>query len=229
MEIQIVKNEYFDDDSKLPKHATKRSTGFDIKAISDPEIVGTKTAKSDTLWDSIDYIQYRTGIFIATQDERKFGDMFTSSAVSYDVLVYPRSSVSKYNLTLANSVGLIDADYRGEILLRFKYNWQPMDFIYVPTADGNVTAISSRIVGKPNLDKIYKKGDAIGQLKITVNEPVKFKLVDQLDVTERNDGGFGSTDVRVTLPSVITDLYQKDNISPTPKKYIDLLKERDSK
>ena len=229
MEIQLLKNEYFDDDSKLPKHATERSTGFDIKAISDPEIIGTKSATSDTLWDSIDYIQYRTGIFIAIQDERKYGDMFTSSTISYDVLICPRSSVSKYNLTLANSVGLIDADFRGEIHLRFKYNWQPMDFIYVPTADGNVTAISSRIVGKPNLDKIYKKGDAIGQLKITVNEPVKFKLVDELDITKRNDGGFGSTDVRVMPPTVIAELYQKDNTVTTPKKYIDLIKERDSK
>lgn len=228
MEIQILKNKYFDDDSKLPKHATERSTGFDIKAISDPEIVGTKTATSDTLWDSIDYIQYRTGIFIATQDERKYGDMFSDSSISYDVLVCPRSSVSKYNLTLANSVGLIDADYRGEILLRFKYNWQPMDFIYVPTSDGNVSAISSRIVGKPNLDKIYKKGDVIGQLKITVNERVTFKLVDSLDDTERK-GGFGSTDVRVVLPTVIAELYQKDNTGTTPKKYVDLIKERDSK
>ena len=228
MTIHLLKNEYFGDESNLPVHATTRSSGFDIKSVSEPEIVGKNVDGSTTLWDSIDYIQYRTGIFISIQDENRIADMFSTKTIAYDVLVYPRSSVSKYNLTLANSVGIIDADYRNEILVRFKYNWQPTDFVYVPTHDGNVSSISARIVGRVNFDKIYKKGDNIAQLKITVNEPVTFKLVNSLDESDRT-GGFGSTDKKISLPPAITELYSRTSTSPTPKKYVDLIRERDSK
>ena len=129
---------------------------------------------------------------------------------------------------MANSICLIDADYRGEILLRFKYIWQPNDFIYVPSTDGNSVTVGSQIAGKPNLDKIYKKGDKICQLKVTKVEGVKFTLVDVLDSTTRT-GGFGSTDGRIKIPSVISELYLKENPNIVPKKYVDLLKEKEIK
>lgn len=123
--IQILKNETYSSEEKLPKPATSRSTGRDIIATSEPEIVGTKQNKdgSGYYYKSIDYIQYRTNLFTSVQ---------MNNISDYDILGFPRSSISKYNLMLANSICLIDADYRGEILLRFKYIWQPDDFLYVP-------------------------------------------------------------------------------------------------
>jgi dUTP pyrophosphatase len=81
---------------------------------------------------------------------------------------------------------LIDADYRGEVLLRFKYIWQPEDY----------RCVNYMLEGKPNIDKIYNKGDKVCQLKVTKVENVEFVLVDELDSTNRGDGGFGSTDVK---------------------------------
>ena len=184
MKIEILKNETYNSVAALPKAATERSTGYDIIATSDPEIVGKLSGESKNIYESIDYIQYKTNLKVAVQKNSVFGGGIKSALdIDYDVLAMPRSSVSKYNLVLANSIGLIDADYRGEILIRFKYIWQPEDFIYVPTSDGNKSSISSKLVGKPNLEKIYKKGDKICQLKITKVEHAEFYLVDVLDTT----------------------------------------------
>jgi dUTPase len=135
----------------------------------------------------------------------------------------PRSSVRKYNLTLANSIGLIDHDYRGEILVCFKYNWQPEDF----------TIHNGKIEGKINSNKIYKKGDKICQVKFTQVERAGFYLVDNLDSTERGEGGFGSTD-NTAPKNAIQDLtnliqnYKKNPVYTPEKKYIDLMKEREN-
>jgi dUTP pyrophosphatase len=220
--IQVLKNETYSSVEKLPKQATQRSTGRDIIATSDPEIVGIKHNKdgSGVYYRSIDYIQYRTNLFTSVQ---------MNNISDYDILGFPRSSISKYNLMLANSICLIDADYRGEILLRFKYIWQPEDFIYVPTTEPNTT--SALIVGQPNVNKIYKKGDTICQLKVTQVEDVIFELVDVLDNTQRGTGGFGSTTENkksITLPDHLEKMYEKNSV-PTPiKKYSDLIKEREN-
>jgi len=83
-------------------------------------------------------------------------------------LVFPRSSIRKYELALSNSVGVIDSGYRGELQATFK---------------------------KTNgLDSIaYKVGDRIAQIMIIPHPPIEFKEVDDLSETERGDGGFGST------------------------------------
>ena len=147
--------------------------------------------------------------------------------MDYDILAFPRSSVSKYNLTLANSIGLIDADYRGEVLLRFKYNWQPEDYRI---------RTDNLLEGRVNVDKLYKKGDKVCQLKVTKVENVKFELVDELDSTNRGDGGFGSTDNKSTenvkqQVKNIADLYEinNNNVVTPQKKYIDAIKEREQK
>jgi dUTPase len=222
--IQILKNDIYKNIESLPRRATNRSTGRDIIATSEPEIVGIKYNKdgSGTYYKSIDYIQYRTNLFTSVQ---------LNDEIDHDILGFPRSSVSKYNLVLANSICLIDADYRGEIMLRFKYIWQPDDLLYVPTPDGNSTSISGLIVGKPNLEKIYNKGDTICQLKVTCVEDVKFELVDVLDSTERGSGGFGSTtenkkeSVKINIPDHLVGLYEKSNILTPKKKYAELINE----
>ena len=123
---------------------------------------------------------------MAVQKDRQFSN-FGYTDLDYDILAFPRSSVSKYNLVLANCIGLIDADYRGEVLLRFKYQWQPEDY---------KIRTDNLIEGTVNSDKLYKKGDKVCQLKVTTVEDVKFILVNELDSTDRGEGGFGSTDVK---------------------------------
>ena len=85
--------------------------------------------------------------------------------VSY--LLMPRSSITKYNLIMANSVGLIDASYRGEILGRV-YN-----------------------LNEANLE--FKQGERLFQLVAPNLSSFNVKIVDELSETIRNEGGFGST------------------------------------
>ena len=125
MKIEVLKNDTYQSADTLPKKATDRATGFDVIVTSDPEIVGEQY--DNGTYKRVDYIQYKTNLKLAVQKDRVFSS-FGYTDLDYDILAFPRSSVSKYNLVLANSVGLIDADYRGEVLLRFKYIWQPEDY-----------------------------------------------------------------------------------------------------
>ena len=84
--------------------------------------------------------------------------------------MYPRSSLSKTPLRLANSVGIIDAGYRGEL----------MAVLDNRKTDG------SYAVGK---------GQRLMQICMPNLEPFQVQLVDSLDETERGEGGFGSTGV----------------------------------
>ena len=216
MKIAVLKNETYNDSNTLPKTGTDRSTGYDIFTTSDPEIVGTK---SEYGYSNIEYIQYKTNLKVSIQ--KSSTTMFVE-AIDYDLFVMPRSSISKYNLILANSIGLIDADYRGEILLRFKYIWQPSDYSII-TKD-----YISSIVGNPDLSKIYKKGDKICQLKATKVEHIDFYLEDVLDDTVRSNGGFGSTNT--PNPTLLDALKNYKTPVYTPeKKYSDLIKERENK
>ena len=224
MKIQVLKNESYQSIDNLPKKGTDRATGFDVIVTSDPEIIGE--IYENGAYKRIDYIQYKTNLKVAVQKERVFSS-FGHTDLDYDILAFPRSSVSKYNLTLANSIGLIDADYRGEVLLRFKYNWQPEDYRI---------RTDNLLEGHVNFTKLYNKGDKVCQLKITKVENVKFELVDELDSTNRGDGGFGSTDNKSTenvkqQVKNIADLYEinNNNVVTPQKKYIDAIKEREQK
>ena len=233
MKIQVLKNESYQSVDNLPIKGTDRATGFDVIVTSDPEIVGEKYENGS--YKRIDYIQYKTNLKLAVQKERQYSG-FGYTDIDYDILAFPRSSVSKYNLQLANSIGLIDADYRGELLLRFNYLWQPQDLNVYTNDQYDENKKTSYIAGKPNLDKIYKKGDKICQLKVTKVENIEFVLVNELDATNRGDGGFGSTDtkksekadVAAKQMSSMESLYNKTGGFPTPtKKYSQLIQERD--
>jgi len=222
MKIQVLKNETYQSVDDLPKKGTDRATGFDVVVTSEPEIVGEKY--DNGTYKRIDYIQYKTNLKLAVQKERMFSNIGYND-LDFDILAFPRSSVSKYNLVLANCIGLIDADYRGEVLLRFKYIWQPED--YSIGKDKNIQ-------GTVNYSKLYNKGDKVCQLKVTKVENVEFVLVYELDSTTRGEGGFGSTDEKVTDQTKqtmknIADLYEKisGNITTPSKKYIDSIKERE--
>jgi dUTPase len=235
MKIQVLKNEDYQDIENLPKKGTDRATGYDVIVTSDPEIIG-ETYDTGT-YKRIDYIQYKTNLKLAVQQERQYSG-FGHTDIDYDILAFPRSSVSKYNLVLANCIGLIDADYRGEVLLRFKYIWQPEDYSIYPYLSNDGSPLYNYIVGKPNIEKLYKKGDKVCQLKITRVEDVEFVLVNELDSTNRGEGGFGSTDAkkgeRVEIAqlqmSKMEELYNNLGGIPTPnKKYSQLVSERDTK
>lgn len=159
----------------LPQKGTDVSAGYDIVATSDPKIVGDSNGPTYT---EVSYIEYETNLYIAP------------SVLTYHTLIHPRSSVSKYNLVLANSIGLVDNDYRGMIICRFKYIWQPQDLTWTQPFHGST---SGGLVGKVNVDKIYKKGDKIAQLVFEPTIQVEWVLVDDLNQTQRGEGGFGST------------------------------------
>ena len=233
MKVKILKNENYNSVDDLPKKGTKRSTGYDIVTTSEPEIVGE--LNSNGSYKRIDYIQYKTNLKLSVQLEQSAWHGVSTTYIDYDILAFPRSSNSKYNLVLSNSIGLIDADYRGEVLIRFKYIWQPEDYSVYTHESGEGSSLYTYIGGKPNVNKIYKKGDKICQLKVTRVENVEFFIVDELDSTNRGEGGFGSTDVKRAPKaedaskqmSTMESLYNKlGGTTQLPKKYIEIIKER---
>ena len=207
-------------DLSIPKTATLHSSGYDVVALEEPKIVGTKYNDGE-YWKSIDYIEYKTGLFTAPQSDQ-YGHM-------YHTFVFPRSSVRKYNLTLANSIGLIDNDYRGEIILCFKYIFQPEDMFVTENEKHNT------LVGMVNMDKIYKKGDKIGQLVSGVSNPMEWVVVADLSTTIRGTGGFGSTTIterKIEAPKEAISLIDKwKEVGaaevPMPQKYESIAKERE--
>lgn len=91
-------------------------------------------------------------------------------------LIFPRSSNANKSLMLTNSVGIIDSGYRGELMLKYKPNYQ-----YFLTSDD-----------KKN-DNIYNVGDRVGQLVIMPFPEVVWNVVEELSDSERGTGGYGST------------------------------------
>lgn len=87
-------------------------------------------------------------------------------------LIFPRSSISNKFQYLTNSVGVIDSGYTGEIKFRFR----------------NLFTIPAQS------DSIYQPGDKIGQMIIIPYPKIEFEEVTELEQTERNTGGFGSSD-----------------------------------
>ena len=86
----------------------------------------------------------------------------------YVGLVFPRSSIRKYGLSLANSIGVIDSGYRGEIMCSFK-----------PTGTCPT----------------YNVGDKVAQMIIMPYPIVNYVEVTELSDSERGEGGHGSTGV----------------------------------
>lgn len=134
-------------DSVIPKYAKESDAGLDLTAV-------------DRYYDEDGNIVYRTGLAIE----------IPQGFVGY---LFPRSSLSKYNLSLTNSVGVIDSGYRGEILFKFK-----------PIEPGH---------NKTTKNDIYELGERVGQLIVMPIPTVEFEEVAELSDSERGTGGFGST------------------------------------
>ena len=99
-------------------------------------------------------------------------------------MVYPRSSISKYNLSLANSVGIIDSGFRNTIKVRFRYVMQPEDIVM---KDNKIQGV------KINTDKIYQNGDKIAQIIWCMHNHPFLNFTDTIPPSHRALGGFGST------------------------------------
>lgn len=163
---------YIQKNFKLVDKAFQNDIGFDVKCIKEPDVIGEKFIGED-VYLSIDYIEYDTGIRIDPTQRNK---------EKIFCLLFPRSSISnKTSLVLANSIGLVDPDYRESIKFRFRYLYQPSDLIN----------INDKIALKLNRKKIYSIGDKIGQIVFCKNIDVDLKYVDELSQSIRS--GFGST------------------------------------
>ena len=127
--------------SVIPSYATVGDAGLDLTAVS--KIHNRK------------YIQYGTGLAMEIPE-------------GHVGLLFPRSSVSKVDLILANCVGVVDAPYRGEVMLRFKRHTNEMGE-FLP----------------------YEVGEKVAQLIIIPRPIVTIEEVEELSSTERGEDGFG--------------------------------------
>lgn len=136
-----VKIRKLNSNAVIPSYSKDGDAGMDLVAT---EIISETT----------DQITYGTGISMEIPK-------------GYVGLVFPRSSIRKYELELTNSVGVIDSGYRGDIQATFNKTHQ-------------------------KLIK-YNVGDRIAQIMIIPYPQVSFIEVEELSTSERGSGGFGST------------------------------------
>lgn len=136
-----------DENAILPTRGSEEAAGLDLYALEDVNVPGWGLDATPTV--------VSTGVAVA----------IPQGCVG---LVYVRSSLGfKHNITLANSVGVIDSDYRGEIKVALQNN--------------------------SNEDFIVEKGHRFAQLVITPVIMADAFAVDELPETERGEGGMGST------------------------------------
>lgn len=131
--------------NEIPKYETDGSAGLDLRANLDQKITLKPLQRS----------LVPTGLFIELEK-------------GYEAQIRARSGLAiKNGICLANGIGTIDSDYRGEIKII--------------------------LINLGDQDFEINSGDRIAQMVITKYEQVEFELVEQLNETERSDGGFGHT------------------------------------
>ena len=150
MQIKIKK---IHPDAKEPTYATDGSGCFDLRAMSVSEA-------------------HAIGAFVD-----QGGPVTCGTGLAFEIppgwamLIFSRSGHGfKHETRLANCVGVIDSDYRGEVMVKL-------------TSDSD-----------SNHDSLFvKPGDRVAQALIVQAERIDFNVVDELSDTARGDGGFGST------------------------------------
>ena len=141
MEVKIINKSHH----PLPAYATPLSAGMDIRAnLEEPVVIGPLERRL-----------IPTGLYIALPE-------------GYEAQMRPRSGLAlKQGITLLNTPGTIDADYRGEIgIILINLSSEPFT---------------------------VRDGERICQMVVTTHSRVEWQPVDTLDETERGEGGFGST------------------------------------
>ncbi|HOY40710.1 MAG TPA: dUTP diphosphatase [Chitinophagales bacterium] len=144
MKLKIVNTS----DNPLPEYETTGSAGVDLRAqLQEPVML-----------KPLQRALIPTGLYIELPD-------------GYEAQVRPRSGLAlKKGVTVLNSPGTIDSDYRGEIKVI--------------------------MINLSNETTVINTGERIAQLIISKFEKVQFKEVDELNETERGEGGFGHTGVK---------------------------------
>lgn len=141
MKVRIINRSAY----PAPAYATDRSAGMDLKANIDQPITLEPLARA----------MVPTGLFIALPE-------------GTEAQVRPRSGLAaKHGITVLNTPGTIDADYRGEIKVI--------------------------LVNLSNEAFVINPGERIAQMVVARYEQVQWEEVELLDDTERGTGGFGST------------------------------------
>jgi dUTP pyrophosphatase len=144
MKLQVVNKGH----QPLPAYATEQSAGMDLRANLDEPV---------TL-HPLERKLIPTGLHMALPE-------------GYEAQVRPRSGLAlKHGLTVLNTPGTIDADYRGEI--------------------GVV------LINLSQQDFVVNDGERIAQMVIARHEQGDFVVVEELDATERGEGGYGHTGVK---------------------------------
>lgn len=152
-------------DAVMPTKAYKGDAGFDLVATNE---VFDKDNGS---------LRYGTGIAVEIPD-------------GHVGLIFPRSSIFKYDVALSNCVGVIDSGYRGEIAFHFK---GAHTFQRRPSWVERLAMKMGYIKSYHNDPRFYHVGDRIGQLVIMPYPEVEFEEVEELTETDRGNGGFGSS------------------------------------
>ncbi len=144
MKIEIINTSHH----QLPEYATELSAGVDLRAF----------IKEPITLKPMDRVLVPTGISIALPK-------------GYEAQIRPRSGLAlKKGITVLNSPGTIDADYRGEI-----------GVILINLSTDNF---------------VIEDGERICQMVIAKHEQAQWESVSQLNTTERGEGGFGHTGVK---------------------------------
>lgn len=143
MKIQIKK---LYQDAYIPKYQTSGAAGFDLHSIEDTTI---SSGQSRLI---------KTGLAMAIED-------------GYELQIRPRSGLAlKNGITVLNTPGTIDSDYRGEIMVL--------------------------LINHSKQDFIIKKGDRIAQGVVSKVYQADFIEMPELDHTQRGSGGFGSSGIK---------------------------------
>lgn len=133
---------------QLPAYATSQSAGMDLRANLEAPIVLKPMERK----------LVSTGLFIALPE-------------GFEAQVRPRSGLAlKHGITVLNTPGTIDADYRGEVMVLL-VNFSQEEFV-------------------------IRDGERIAQMVIARHEQGHFVEVEELDETERGTGGYGHTGVK---------------------------------
>ena len=144
MKIKVVNKGH----QPLPEYATPQSAGMDLRANIDSPITLKPMARQ----------LVPTGLYIALP-------------AGFEAQIRPRSGLAlKHGITVLNTPGTIDADYRGELMVLL-VNFSDTDFV-------------------------INDGERIAQMVIARHEQGTFEPVDILDETERGAGGYGHTGVK---------------------------------
>ena len=141
MKVKVINHSRFD----LPRYATPQSAGMDVRANIDEAVVLRPLERA----------MIPTGLYIELP-------------AGYEMQIRPRSGLAaKHGITVLNSPGTIDADYRGEIRVI--------------------------LVNLSNEEFRIEAGERIAQMVVARHEQVEWELSEELAESERGAGGFGST------------------------------------